>query len=456
VFFGLCGNGPTLLQWQPRQFEGFMIEEAKQWEGQLLGGRYRLGRLLGGSDQSAVFLVEQGASAQAPAVIRFLQAMAGAAEQLKQWESLAKLSHPNLIRIFEAGRCQFADRSLLYVVSECADESLAQILPERALTAKEARQVLEAVLAALAHIHEQGLVHSGLRPSNIFAVGKTVKISSDSIRPVGQPLAGQAANPPYDAPECLSGKLAPPADIWSLGVTLTEVFTQRVPEFDSQLRIQPAFLLEIPQPFQDIIENCLQTNPARRWGLAQIAACLREQKPDAVSPGTHEPVLQKKPAGSSTAGVKKESSKWPYALAIVAAILVAIVLHTRSQSSAPKPVEKPSTSETSAAPSTSGANRPGQVTDRVMPQVSAGALHTIQGRIRVQVEVHVDEKGGVAEARLKSAGPSQYFARKALEAAKGWKFRPPVEEGQPVASRWLVHFTFRPRAVDESAEQIKP
>ena len=88
--------------------------------------------------------------------------------------------------------------------------------------------------------------------------------------------------------------------------------------------------------------------------------------------------------------------------------------------------------------------------------MSPGAQRTIQGKIRIQVEVSVDEKGNVTSARLKSAGPSRYFAERSLEAAKGWKFRAPVEGGRAASSQWLVKFAISRGAIEDSAEQIKP
>jgi TonB family protein len=96
------------------------------------------------------------------------------------------------------------------------------------------------------------------------------------------------------------------------------------------------------------------------------------------------------------------------------------------------------------------------VIERVMPQIPAEALHSIRGKIRIQVRVNVDEAGRVSEARLKSPGPSRYFAGKALEAARGWKFKPPVENGQPVRSQWVVQFTLNRRAIDDSLIPVKP
>ena len=78
---------------------------------------------------------------------------------------------------------------------------------------------------------------------------------------------------------------------------------------------------------------------------------------------------------------------------------------------------------------------------RVMPQVSPSARRTIQGKIKVRVKVDVDAAGNVAKANLDSAGPSKYFSRVALEAARGWKFFP-VQAGESGAREWKLQFAF--------------
>lgn len=439
-----------------------MIENAKQWEGQLLNGKFPLRRFLWGADRSAVFLVEEGAGGQAQTVVRLVDAnAAGADEQLKQWEAASKLSHPNLLRIFETGRCQVAGHEVLYALIEYAEENLAQILPERALTVDEARQVLEAVLAALSYMHGHGLVHGRLKPSNIFAVGDTVKVSSDTLRPAGQSLLGRPANTTYDAPEALIEAIAPPADVWSLGVTLAEVLTQQLPKFESPQGKQPILPQGIPQPFREIVENCLQVDAARRWTVAQIAARLRGEKPEAVRPAFARRVpLEPARDSTSIAPAKRQSAKWPYAIALVGAVVLALILIARPKPPASRQAETqpaPGGASTATSPSSgAGSAQAGRVAERVRPEVSGSALRTIQGKIRVQVEVGVDETGNVTEARFKSSGPSRYFAEKSLEAARRWKFTAPVEDGQAVASQWLVKFTISRSGVDESAEQIRP
>jgi protein TonB len=91
-----------------------------------------------------------------------------------------------------------------------------------------------------------------------------------------------------------------------------------------------------------------------------------------------------------------------------------------------------------------------------MPRVSPGARNTITGTIRIVVKVDVDATGNVTQARLQSAGPSKYFARLALEAARDWKFRPVLANGQAVASEWVVRFGFSRRGTEGSAERTAP
>jgi protein TonB len=74
----------------------------------------------------------------------------------------------------------------------------------------------------------------------------------------------------------------------------------------------------------------------------------------------------------------------------------------------------------------------------------------------VLVKVDVDAAGNVTQARLQSAGPSQYFSRLALEAAREWKFKPLMSNGQAVASAWVVRFGFNRRGTESSVRRTAP
>ncbi|HEX9111615.1 MAG TPA: TonB family protein [Terriglobales bacterium] len=449
-----------------------MSDHWKRWEGQVVKGEIPLVRFLGGSEHSAVFLTDKGAGGNAQTAVKFVAAASvDANDQLRQWKAAADLDHPNVIRIFESGRCELGGTDFLYVLTEYGEEDLSQILPQRALADGETRQLLDAVLKGLAYVHAKGLVHGRLKPSNILATGDVVKISSDSLGAAGEAKGRQREKSVYDAPEAASGQFGPSADVWWLGVTLVEVLTQRLPVLDSaQGRMTlPA---GIPEPFQEIAGRCLQVDPGRRWTVAEIVARLEPGKGEAPGPQARqsEPAAQagRKAATtpSSAAGDQKKSAKWPYVLAFAAVVVVGGILmlkpkppgsssETRTGVSAP---QSGSTSETRTGVSAphEEAESGGDVLQRVMPRVSPGAQNTIRGTIRIVVKVDVDATGNVTQARLQTAGPSKYFARLALEAARDWKFKPVLANGQAVASEWVVRFGLSRHGTEGSAKRTQP
>jgi TonB family protein len=73
------------------------------------------------------------------------------------------------------------------------------------------------------------------------------------------------------------------------------------------------------------------------------------------------------------------------------------------------------------------------------PDVPAAARRTIRGHIKVWVRVIVNQDGSVFAAVPDRAGPSKYFERQALEAAKKWTFPPADTPSQRIAQ---IHFDF--------------
>lgn len=421
----------------------------KEWEGEVVDGKFTLVRFLGGSERGGVFLVDKTAGDRMQTAVKLVPAASvDASDQLRRWKSAAELDHPNVIRVFESGQCRLGGTDFLYLLTEYAEEDLSQILPERALTEGEARQVLEAVLKGLAYIHSKGLVHARVKPSNILAAGDVVKISSDSLRTAAHAQRRQGERSAYDAPETEVGQYGAPADVWSLGVTLVEVLTQRLPAVDSTH--DQGFGDGIPQPFREIVENSLRIDPGKRWSVARIAARLGSgaaEVPSVMAP--------------SSAEDKKPSAKWPYALAIIVAVVVVVLLLARQKPPVSQPATSTSESDTAtqaeeSATETGPTAFEGEVTKRVMPEITSGALHSIRGKIKIQVKVNVDEAGNVTQAHLKSSGPSRYFARQSLAAAREWEFRPVRANGQAVASQWMVQFTLTRRGIRDSVVRIKP
>src|ERR1700737_2059584 len=186
---GYNGIPPSLAKLRCRS--RIMSQDWKQWEGQVVNGKFPLLRYLGGSEYSAVFLTEFHQNEQPQkAAIKLIPA--GEENnyhdevQLSRWRAASELSHPHLISIFDQGRSELSGVPLLYVVMECAEENLAQVLPIRALTPEEARETFDSVLDVLAYLHGKGFVHGHLKPHNIMADDRDqLKLSSDGLRRTG-------------------------------------------------------------------------------------------------------------------------------------------------------------------------------------------------------------------------------------------------------------------------------
>ena len=451
-----------------------MGEAWKQWEGQVVNGEFHLRQYLGGCEHSAVFLTEYGEGKPQKAAIKLIPVDPGNAElQLSRWVLPAKLSHPHLIRLFQMGRCQLGNTGLLYVVMEYAEEDLSQILPDRPLTPAEVREMLEPALDALAYVHGKGFVHGHMKPANIMAVDDQVKVSSDRLCRMGESSGGLRKPGVYDPPEMAGGAILPAGDIWSLGMTLVEALTQRLPVWKGTEQGEPILPETVPAPFLDFTHHCLRRDPQRRWTVADFAMRLRQTSPA--------------PQGQATARPQEVFAKWRYIVPTVAAglglaMLAGPRLFTRrpeaQQASStafeqrrvqPKPAQRPvmretgqSTQRTSdkkqssrdAAPSPTplqseteaktptGGLVPREVVHQVLPDVPQKASDTIRGTVRVGVRVRVDSSGSVVGATLDSPGPSRYFANLALQAARRWKFGPSKGDGRNVSSEWILRFEF--------------
>src|SRR6201997_5615131 len=184
------------------------------WVGRVIDGRFPLLEWLGNSEQTGVFRTVLKGSQPHRAVIRLMPAESNAEERVHDWASVAKLSHPHLMRIFDTGRAQVGSVELLYVVTEYAEESLAQVIPERPLSTREAHEMLGPILEALAYLHAQGMVHGHIKPSNIMVVDDRLKLPIDGIQPAGRLAKPGAQAKPYDAPETADGTISPAADTW--------------------------------------------------------------------------------------------------------------------------------------------------------------------------------------------------------------------------------------------------
>ena len=409
-------------------------------KGRTIAGKFPLIDSLGNSDHSAVFLTEFSGANAGKAAIKFVAQAPDLEAQLSKLKAAAALSHPHLLPIFEVGHCEVEGAKLVYVVMEYAEEDLSQVLPQRTLTQAETRDLLEPILDVLSHIHSQGFAHTRIRPSNISAVQDQLKLSADSICSVSAARDANSKPDAYDAPELTQGKISRASDMWSLGAILIAAFTQRPPDA-SAAEGEPKIPKSVPEPFYSIASECLRRDPNQRCTPASVSVLL----------GATESVSAHFPARAKT------RAKSLYLIPAVALVLLLALFvggrslrHGENRSTKTgvpaaeqpgKPSTVPFAPPTKSAPSKSTSSQ-GKVLQQILPNVPQSARNTIQGKIRVSVQVAVDSSGKVISAKLTSPGPSQYFARLALQSAEKWEFSPPEVDGKNVASTWMLRFRF--------------
>ncbi|HEV2133707.1 MAG TPA: TonB family protein [Terracidiphilus sp.] len=242
--------------------------------GQVVDGRFTLQRWLGSAGQGGVFLTGLDEPATR-AAIKLIPADAADAESLlAQWTAATSFSHPHLMRLFHAGRCRLNGHDLLYAVTEYSEEFLSEILPARPLMPAEVREMLDPILDALSWLHEHGLVHGGLKPSNVIVVDEQIKLSVDRVQPAGTRGSTSPSSDIHVAPDSVES-MSPATDVWSLGVLLVEALTQQTPHRDGTRAADPLVPASVPEPFATIARECLRIYPGRRCSLSEIRSHLR-------------------------------------------------------------------------------------------------------------------------------------------------------------------------------------
>jgi TonB family protein len=407
----------------------------ERWQGQIIDEKFPLLEWVGGSANTAVFRTQLPGSTQSAAIKLVRADTVNAAQQLSTWKQLISLSHPNLLRMFHAGHCRLNAAQWVYCVVEYAEENLEQVLPARALNSSEVADLLPPVLAALAFVHRQGFVYSGLKPSNIFAVKNQLKLAIEPLQPAGH--ARDSRTGAYDAPE--RGPFTEAADLWSLGMTIVSVFDQRPLTWGRESGVVPPLPKSIPAPYRLIAGECLRVDPAERCSLQRIREVLSPQAPEV-------------PKSTAKRLNKKENLVVPLAALVVIGVIITLAsryLPSRTPA-ASAPTENAQLASPTPTTSDAGSERSqpqvhataGGISERVLPDVPRSARQTIHGKVRVKVRLTVDPSGKVSSAVLSSPGPSKYFARLALEASRKWRFAAAETNGEAAPTEWMLEYKF--------------
>jgi len=260
-----------------------------RWQGQLINATFPLGRCLGSSDHSGVFLTTSTTRGPADVAIKLVPTNRALAElMLPRWKRAGSIAHPNLLPLVQWGGTQLEGLPYLYVLMEYADQTLAQLLAHRALTDDEAREMLLPILDALAFLHGQDMVQGQLKPTNILVVGDRLKLATDTVRRLSEGAISTHAPTPYDPPEARQGSTSPAADIWALGVTLFEALTRRLPSGLGEPGEAPVLPADFSPAFRDVVARCLSPDAQNRPTLTELTAFTRGPSPEPVAAATIE------------------------------------------------------------------------------------------------------------------------------------------------------------------------
>ena len=212
---------------------------------------------------------------------------------------LLALTHPHIVRGYEL----LTDPELVVVMETLDGETLAHLVDRRAggLGADEVAWLGLHLASALGYLHGHGLLHLDVKPSNVVAdTGRAKLIDLSLARRPGRWHAGIGTWCNLSPEQARGGTLGPAADVWGLGTVLYEAATGRPPVADPsqaagndptstwdtddqraagfpqlEARIPSAAANgRLPAGLAEVIDACLETRPADRPTLDELAASL--------------------------------------------------------------------------------------------------------------------------------------------------------------------------------------
>lgn len=272
-------------------------------------GPYAIERKIGAGGMGTVYLGTHAETGE-QAAIKVLPSMLArepgfVARFNREIDALKKLSHPNVVQLYEHGvdNSGGGDLSVYYYAMEYVDgETLtSRIKREKRIPWRETIDIAVQICAALKAAHNAGVIHRDLKPSNLLlAKDGSVKLTDFGVAQVFATskltlTGGIIGTAEYMAPEQAEGKRAnKQSDLYALGAVMYVMITGRPPFtgkaaidiaakqktglFDSPRMIVP----EIPYWLDEVICKCLEKKPEDRYPDAYVLSRRLEEIPKKV------------------------------------------------------------------------------------------------------------------------------------------------------------------------------
>jgi tetratricopeptide (TPR) repeat protein len=246
-------------------------------------------------------------------------------------EAIARLSHPNIVAVYEVGTCQGQP---FFSFEFCPGGSLDRQLDGTPWQAKRAARLVQTLAGAVQAAHQAKVIHRDLKPANVLLMADgTPKVSdfglAKQLDDHGQTQTGAImGTPSYMAPEQAVGNKAvgPRTDVYALGAILYELLTGRPPfkaatPLDTVwqvVNVEPVPVRQLnrqaPRDLETVCLKCLHKDARRRYASADaLADDLRL-------------FLAGKPIRARPTSLAERALKWGRRRPAVAALLAVVVL----------------------------------------------------------------------------------------------------------------------------------
>lgn len=259
-------------------------------EGRKLGGRYEILYRVGGGGMAVVYKARDLLLHRYVAIKVMNESLSNDSEFIRRFsreaQAAASLSHPNVVNVYDVGR----EGHIHYIVMEYVEgPTLKEYIQENGpLPPEDAVDIASQICDALAHAHDNQIVHRDIKPHNILLGSNgRVKVTdfgiaraatSSTITQTGSVMGSVH----YFSPEqARGGVIGEKSDLYSLGVVMYEMVTGELPfDGDSAIGIALKHLQEpvveprklrpdLPDSLNQVILKALEKDPERRFASAR-------------------------------------------------------------------------------------------------------------------------------------------------------------------------------------------